>query len=308
MNHHADERTDPPDHPTDADAYARAAGLLGMKLNKRLTAGAFTGKLDGRKVEMHAGTLRAQIRSIVGDDALPTIEADDAALAAALAVALDRPAPHDITRRVENVVPLLRPALATADAFTKAARTAVRREAFDDAFYVLTLGASEHAHFLRTEHLDHWGWTWEDAFAAALDRLDRRLGPDNVHEVEGDPHLLAVIHDAERTDAAHLLFHRLIEPWDHDRGAVFAVPTPRTCLVLPVREEAGAPGLARLVRTAYALTPTDASELRRGLFWKRHDRTDSLSMTHIEESDGARVQLEAVGPVAELLRALGEIE
>jgi hypothetical protein len=311
--HRRERRTD--DTNGDADLppdlierYERAAVLLGMRVLKRKDRYTVITRGAHGKRALHVPTLRARAHSMLGDAATDAMEARDDRLAAGLAALLTVEPPADLVSTPDAVEPLLRPRLTLRSGFTRAARTAARRDAFDDAFYAVALGPLDDAVLLRTEHLDAWGETFATVFARATDNLAGRLTHDCVHEVEGDANLIAVMHETEPTGCAHLLFHRLIGGWSAERGVVFALPTDRSCLCLPVSTEAGARGLARLVRTAYALTPPGAPDLHRGLFWAHDGGVRSLAMTHIEEDDGARVQLEATGPVADLLRELGEIE
>lgn len=289
-----------------ASRYAAALASLGCKSgrpkNGMLPVRGPTGRAD-----LDIETARLGITHAIGAEQLAATEARTDRLAVALASTLGLPMPKELLRCPETVAPLLRPRLVERAALTGSDRTACRREAFADAFYTVAIGVLPEARLLRTEDIDRWHADFDDVLASAIDRLAMGVTPEHVHDLEGDDHLLAVVHRAEPTACVHLIFDRLLENHDPGRGVVFAMPTPHTCLCLPVSEDAGAPGLARLVRTAFALTPDGSGELAQGLYWHVAGRTEVLPLTHIEESAGRRVQIDAIGAVAELLRALGEL-
>ena len=303
--------TTPPSQPPAADSdavslYTAALAALGCK-SGRAKNGVLPVRGPTGRVDLDIETARLGITHAIGAEHLTATEADADRLAAALAATLGLPIPDGVLRDPDTVAPLLRPRLVERRTLTGTDRTACRREAFADAFYAVTVGTLPEARLLRTADIDRWNADFDDVLAAATDRLAAAVTADHVHDLEGDEHLLAVVHRIEPTSCVHLIFDRLLERHSPARGVVFAMPTPHTCLCLPVSEDAGAPGLARLVRTAFALTPHGSGELAQGLYWHVAGRTEVLPLTHIEESAGRRVQIDAIGAVAELLRALGEL-
>ena len=292
----------------DGDQYARAFVLLGLRVGKPSDPDTLDVRTPHGRREMHLPTLHRRIDELLDPTERQRLRTSDETLAMALAVLLGLHPPDDLLATPAPAAPFLRPRLVTRDAFTKAARTALRREAFDDVFYTVALGPLPNAFLVRTEHADRWGLAWESLFPKAVDALAARVTREHVHRVEDNENLLAVVHPIECVGCSHLVFESIVEGWERPMGMVFTLPTERTCLCMRVAPDVGAAGLARLVRTAYALTPVGSPDVRRGVYWAQADGVRSLAMTHIEDDEGARVQLDATGPVAELLRLLGEIQ
>lgn len=250
-------------------------------------------------------------------------------MAVYLGARLGFPLPEDLALDLRAVRPWLRPRVLHTRVLEGPARAMCRRAAFtpvaDDAppapppapdlITAVSIGAGRTATFVTTRALDTWGLGFEDVLALALNNLRALINPSDLRDADGAAGVLTLTDPTLETGAAaSLVLEHLLPELDPHAGALFAVPSDATTVVLPVRSGAGAKALASLVRAVYAIAAEQDTPLSETIFWhrpaKRGGRPDIIAvpMTSVQEGGARRVHLEAQGVVEDLLRILGEID
>lgn len=265
-------------------------------------------RLRDRRLDLSAATIGLQLRELPELPAMP----GGAHVAAGLACVLNEPIPDALVQDLEFIRPWLRPQLVKTEELHGPRRSMCRREAFGGLLLTIGAGRGPRCALLTTRLLDAWKLTFDEVLLIAKDNLATELAKAGVHDIEGSAGVLAIAHDIEPACCAYLVFDRLLPEWDAAQGAVFAVPDEETTLVLPVELGGGSEGVAGLIQAALswsADTETAGGELLSDqVFWiRRGGEIARLPMTRIEERRGRRVQLEATGPMSELLHILGEV-
>ncbi|MCA9293826.1 MAG: hypothetical protein KDA20_08430 [Phycisphaerales bacterium] len=291
----------------DARLFEQALKLLGGEL-VRAREQALEIRLRDRRLELTASTIGPQLRDLPELPAMPSATH----VAAALACVLNEPIPEALVQDLDFIRPWLRPQLVKTTELQGPRRAMCRREAFGGLLLAIAAGRGPRCALLTTKLLDAWKLTFDEVLVIAKENLAIELAKAGVHDIEGSAGVLAIAHDIEPACCAYLLFDRLLAEWDAVHGAVFAVPDEETTLVLPVEEGGGSEGVAGLIQAALswsADTESASGELLSDqVFWIRRDGDIArLPMTRIEERAGRRVQLEATGPMSDLLTILGEV-
>lgn len=228
------------------------------------------------------------------------------------------PLPQNLLENLDEARQWLRPRLINPAELAGPRRNMCRRDAFAGLLRAISIGPGSTASLVRTEELDRWGIEFDEAFALAAGNLRRSILPDDIHEVDQSFGTLAIIHDSEPAAASCFIFDTLLPHWQPESGAVFAIPTEDTCLVLPIMHGMGAEALADFVQMSFNLFGRTEAPLCDQLIWakgeERHGTLDPtprfhhLPITKVEERGGKRVHLEAVGAMGELLRVLGALD
>ncbi len=264
-------------------------------------------RLRDRRIELSAKTIGPQLRILTEWPEMPGV----ASVTAGLACVLNEPIPDALVSDIDFIRPWLRPQLVSPEELRGPRRAMCRREAFGALLLAISAGRGPRCALLTTKHLDAWGLTFEEVLMIATDNLTSALVPAGVHDIEGSAGVLAIAHDIEPACCAYLVFDRLCPGFSPAQGVVFAVPDEQTTLVLPVVDGGGAEGVAGLIQATLSWSAdaesTSSDMLSDQVFWLRGEGTiERLPMTQIEEQGERRVQLEASGPMGELLRILGE--
>jgi len=239
-------------------------------------------------------------------------------LAVQLAPMLGIPLPHDLLSSLDEAEHWLRPRLIRPAELSGPRRNMCRRDAFAGVLRAISIGPGTTASLVRTDELDRWGIEFDSAFEHACANLRQSILPDDIHEVDESFGTLAIIHDSEPAAAACFIFDTLLPHWQPESGAVFAIPSEDTCLVLPVMHGMGPEALADFVQMSFNLFGKTSEVLCDQLIWAKgterggvldpKPRFHHLPITKVEERGGNRVHLEAVGAMGELLRVLGAME
>lgn len=270
-----------------------------------------TVRRDDGKLDLDVAMLVSQLPSRTAFD-------DSRSLAVLLAPMLGIPLPHDLLASLDEATRWLRPRLIPPAELSGPRRNMCRRDAFAGLVRAISIGPGPSASLLRTEELDRWNIEFDSAFNLACENLRRSILPDDIHEVDESFGTLAIIHDTEPAAAACFIFDTLLPHWQPESGAVFAIPTEDTCLVLPIMHGMGAEPLADFVQMSFNLFGRTPDTLCDQLIWaagtEAHGKLDPtprfrhLPITKVEERSGKRVHLEAEGAMGDLLRVLGTLD
>lgn len=252
-----------------------------------------------------------------------------------LGARLGFPLPEDLALDLRAVRSWLRPRVLHTRVLEGPARSMCRRPAFTpvaadapplpppapDLITAVSIGAGRTATFVTTKGLDAWGLGFEDVLSLALDNLRALIGPDDLRgaEEDGGSEGTEGVHTLsdptlETGASASLVLDHLLPELDPQTGALFAVPSDASTVVLPVRPGAGAKALASLVQVVYAIAADQDAPLSETIFWHRPAQgagaptVIAVPMTSVQENGARRVHLEAQGVVEDLLRVLGEID
>lgn len=231
---------------------------------------------------------------------------DDAALE--LASAAGWPVPPEVLAGMDRVRERLRPRLVTIDALAGPTRAMCRREAFGGLLVGVRIGAAPGAPFVTTRQLDDWGAAFESVVALATENLSRVITRANLHEIDGSPGILCVVHEREPGSSGVFVIDHILPGHPRDPGVVFSLPDEDVMLILPVVEGGGAEGLAAMVELTFRLRHEGAKPLSDQLFWRTGDRVTHLPTTVVEEGRSRRIHLDASGAAEELFRILGAID
>lgn len=225
-----------------------------------------------------------------------------------LAAALHIQPPLELVSDRRAVSPLLLPRLFAETELLGPRRAMCRRDAHGGLLRAIAIGDGPGAPVVTTAMLDAWGAEFDELWAAAIENLSYRIGPESLDELEGAPGVLAMADALTPASAGTFIIDRLCPEAGNGEGVVFATPRPETLLALPVEEGAGVEGLAGLVQATHALAAEGAVVLSDQVYWWRNGAVLHLPMTAIVESQSRRVHMESAGPVEELLRLLGVVE
>lgn len=290
--------------------FEQAFGALGMSVHRWKDDTATIRREEG-KLDLDVSLLARQLPPYTSVD-------DPRALAVLVAPMLGMSLPHDVLAKLDEARSWLRPRLINPGELSGPRRSMCRRETFAGLLRAISIGPGATASLVRTEELDRWGIEFDEAFAIACDNLRSSLLPDDIHEVDQSFGTLAIIHDSEPAAPACFIFDTLLPHWQPESGAVFAIPTEDTCLVLPVMHGMGAAALADFVQMSFNLFGRTEDALCDQLIWATGAEIDGhldptprfrhLPITKVEERTGKRVHLEAEGAMGDLLRVLGAIE
>ncbi|MFG0292837.1 MAG: hypothetical protein ACF8MJ_06750 [Phycisphaerales bacterium JB050] len=291
-------------------AFAQVLESLGMTVIRWKDQTA-TVRRDEGKIDLDVSLLVSQLP--VGADLT-----DPRSLTLLVGPMLGMPLPQNLLDNLDEAGEWLRPRLINPAELSGPRRNMCRRDAFAGLLRAISIGPGSTASLVRTEELDRWGIEFDRAFAIACDNLRRSILPDDIHEVDQSFGTLAIIHDSEPAAAACFIFDTLLPHWQPESGAVFAIPTEDTCLVLPVMHGMGAEALADFVQMSFNLFGRTEDALCDQLIWAKGEerngmldprpRYHHLPITKVEERGGKRVHLEAVGAMGELLRVLGTLD
>ncbi len=305
------QSTPPPALTDQARATFNAAlGVLDMPV-QRWKGNTATIQRDEGKLDLDASLLVAQLPAGTPLD-------DPRQLAVLIAPMLGVPLPQDLLADLDEAGRWLRPRLIRPTELSGPRRNMCRRDAFAGLLRAISIGTGPTASLLRTEELDRWNIEFDRAFDLACSNLRSSILPDDIHEVDQSYGTLAIIHDTEPAAAACFIFDTLLPHWQPESGAVFAIPTEDTCLVLPVMHGMGAEALADFVQMSFNLFGRTEDPLCDQLIWAAGTETNGrldptprfrhLAITKVEEKGGKRVHLEAEGAMGDLLRVLGAID
>ena len=262
--------------------FEQAFGALGMSVQRW--------KDDTATIRREEGKLDLDV-SLLARQLPPNTSVDDPrALAVLVAPMLGMSLPHDVLAKLDEARSWLRPRLIKPDELSGPRRNMCRRQTFAGLLRAISIGPGN---------------------------LRRSLLPDDIHEVDQSFGTLAIIHDSEPAAPACFIFDTLLPHWQPESGAVFAIPTEDTCLVLPVMHGMGAEALADFVQMSFNLFGRTEDALCDQLIWATGAEIDGhldptprfrhLPITKVEERTGKRVHLEAEGAMGDLLRVLGAI-
>jgi len=264
------------------------------------------------------GKLDLDVAMLVSQLPAATDLEDHRSLAVLLAPLLGIPLPHELLASLDEAARWLRPRLIPPAELSGPRRNMCRRDAFAGLVRAISIGSGPTASLLRTEELDRWNIEFDRAFDIACSNLRSSILPDDIHEVDQSFGTLAIIHDTEPAAAACFIFDTLLPHWQPESGAVFAIPSEDTCLVLPVMHGMGAEPLADFVQMSFNLFGRTADTLCDQLIWAAGTETNGhldptprfrhLPITKVEERTGKRVHLEAQGAMGDLLRVLGTLD
>lgn len=290
--------------------FERALETLGLPVLRWKDDTATVRRGDG-KLDLAIPLLIAQLPG-------QTQPEDPRTLALLIAPMLGMSLPRSVVADFEEAREWLRPRLLGDSELSGPRRNMCRRDAFAGLLRAISIGPGGTASLVRTEELDRWGIEFDKAFGIACDNLRRSILPDDIHEVDESFGTLAIIHDSEPAAASCFIFDTLLPHWQPESGAVFAIPTEDTCLVLPVMHGMGAEALADFVQMSFNLFGRTEDPLCDQLIWARGEerngmldptpRFQHLPITKVEERGGKRVHLEAVGAMGELLRVIGTLD
>lgn len=289
-------------HPAERARIARALDLIGITVQRWRNDTTIDTKDRDARSRIDIAAVLDRVTS-TGQTHAKRAPED---LAAELAVALDRPIPDALLDTPQRVEHLLRPRLIPHEQLTGLNKAAVRRDAFNGLIDTVAIGHNPNARLVRTRELDAWNADFDDVFQTAIERLRQHITPQHAHLVEDTRALYAVVHEREPTAAAHRILHDLIPGHDAEHGALFALPSQRTLLALPVRPDVGPTGLAGIIQSAHVLA--DPDDPRLGIvYWALGTDVHTLPMTREDAEDGnTRVVLQQTDITADLLNRLGD--
>lgn len=225
-----------------------------------------------------------------------------------VADALGLPVEQSLLEDFRIVRPLLRPRLVNLRELEGPARNMCRRDAWGDLLWAVSIGSGTRRVFATSALLDKWDLEFEDVVQLAQQNLTGALDSSHVHDVEGAPGVIALVHDREPASAAAAIIDTIIPDMTDGHGVIMGTPADEVLLLFPVEEGSGAATLAGMVQATFALTGERAECLSEHLVWRRADSWEILPMTWIEEGGSRRVHVEAEGVMRDLLRILGELE
>lgn len=225
-----------------------------------------------------------------------------------VADALGLPVDGSLLEDFRLVGPLLRPRLVHVRELEGPARGMCRREAWADLLWAVSVGCGTRRVFVTTPLLDRWGLEFDDVVMVAQQNLSSKVDSSNLHDVDGAPGVIALVHDREPASACAGIIDRIVPDLTEGHGVLMATPADEILLLYPVEEGAGASGLAGMVQATFALAGERSEPLSEQLVWRRGDVWEVLPMTWVEESGSRRVHVEAEGVMRDLLRVLGEVE
>jgi len=185
--------------------------------------------------------------------------------ALALAELLTITAPHELLRDLRPIQHLLRPRLLHPRELQGPRRAMCRRDVLDHLIQAIAVGRSELAPLVTSATLDRWGLTFEELLSVALENLREVLTADHLHDVEGAPGVLALLHRHEQASAGAFILEGLFLDSTAPHGVVFSTPREDLLLALPVVANAGPDGLAaggyslRILHYGSSMDPVQAN-------------------------------------------------